>query len=356
MDNLKNAREGIDQIDNELRELFEKRLDLVQIVLEYKKANAMQIFDGSREKEVIDKNCTRLQNKKYLNYYIDFIRNLMSLSKEYQSDLLLKDKIGYQGVPGGFGHIVANKLFENEYLKKYPTFKEVFNGLINKEIIYGIVPFENSYAGDVDEVLDLLFENDIYINKIYYQKIDQCLLGIKGSVLKDIKMVSSHPQAINQCLEFIKEHDYQIEYASNTAQAAKKIATTKDISKGAIGSIEAAQLYGLSVLKANINTSKDNQTKFAVLSPKMSLHGNRLAIMFTVKQRSGQLAEVLEIIAKLGLDMECIKSRAIKRVPWQYYFYVEIVGNIEDEKVKILIDKMTNKCKTFKVVGTYDVE
>ena len=192
------------------------------------------------------------------------------------------------------------------------------------------------------------------IQSIYDLKINQNLLGLKGATLCDIKQVYSKDQAINQCQDFLKNFDYELIPYANTALAAKFVSESQDKSKAAIASIETAELYGLEVLAENINTSKDNTTRFVVVGNELPEDGNHLSIVFTVHHESGQLAKIMQIVAKYGFNMENIKSRSLKDASWQYYFYMEIEGHYRDEKMQSMLEECRNSSSNFKVIGVYN--
>lgn len=339
MNQLDKAREKINAIDVQMRELFEQRMKAVEEVAEYKLKNNMKIFDPDREAEVIEKNSIKMQNEKLKLYYREYIQAVMDISKSYQESIVNCDTYGYQGVLGAFSHIATQRLFPHGKMKNYAAFEGAVKGVLNHEIAKAVLPFENSYTGEVGEILDLLFKYDVVIQSIYDLKINQNLLGLKGATLCDIKQVYSKDQAINQCQDFLKNFDYELIPYANTALAAKFVSESQDKSKAAIASIETAELYGLEVLAENINTSKDNTTRFVVVGNELPEDGNHLSIVFTVHHESGQLAKIMQIVAKYGFNMENIKSRSLKDASWQYYFYMEIEGHYRDEKMQSMLEE-----------------
>ena len=354
MNRLDKAREKINAIDVQMRELFEQRMKAVEEVAEYKLKNNMKIFDPDREAEVIEKNSIKMQNEKLKPYYREYIQAVMDISKSYQESIVNCDTYGYQGVLGAFSHIATQRLFPHGKMKNYAAFEGAVKGVLNHEIAKAVLPFENSYTGEVGEILDLLFKYDVVIQSIYDLKINQNLLGLKGATLCDIKQVYSKDQAINQCQDFLKNFDYELIPYANTALAAKFVSESQDKSKAAIASIETAELYGLEVLAENINTSKDNTTRFVVVGNELPEDGNHLSIVFTVHHESGQLAKIMQIVAKYGFNMENIKSRSLKDASWQYYFYMEIEGHYRDEKMQSMLEECRNSSSNFKVIGVYN--
>ena len=217
------------------------------------------------------------------------------------------------------------------------------------------LPIENSYAGEVGQTIDLIFSGGLFINGIYELEIHQNLLGLPASTVEDIKKVTSHPQALSQCHDYIKMRGFDTEEANNTALAAKTVATANDKSLGAIASVETAKIYGLKVLEANINKSGENTTRFAVLS-KVRANSPSLSnsvLMFTVKNEAGSLANAISIIGKYGYNMTALRSRPMKKLSWQYYFYIEIDGTTDTEDGANMLEALNKVCDKLKVAGTF---
>lgn len=352
---LDDARADINKIDKEMAELFERRMAAVEQVIRYKIENKLPILDESREQLVISNNLEHIKNAKYKAYYEDFIKNTMEISKQYQRRLSTADIVGYQGTEGAFSHIALHMLFQNSPVKEkaFGTFEEVFKAVCSDKISCGVIPFENSYTGEVGEVLDLLYKYDCHISKIYDLKINQNLLGVKGASIEDIKQVYSHHQAISQCSEFLDSHGYECIPYANTALAAKHVFEENNKQKAAIASIYTAELYNLDVLRENINTSNENTTRFIVISKQASTEGNRFNLLFTLEHSAGSLANVMNIIGKYHFNMESIKSKSLHNIPWQYYFYVEIEGDINCDAAQDMLKKLNECCKVLKVLGVY---
>ncbi|WMJ22519.1 chorismate mutase [Paludicola sp. MB14-C6] len=354
MNSLEQARAQINQIDKDMAILFEKRMKAVEDVVAFKIENNLPVLDQNREQFVIDKNLAYIQNESYKEYYKEFIQELMNVSKKYQTRLLNNDIIGYQGTQGAFSHIALQQLFPNQKEKSYKTFKEVFQAVESGEITQGILPFENSYTGEVGEVLDLLYQHKCYITKIYDLKINQNLLGVKGTKLTDIKQVYSHHQALSQCKRYFDLYDFELIPFQNTALAAQYVSETNDKTKAAVASTETAKLYELEILVENINTSAENTTRFVVISKNQNKSGNRFNIMFTLSHNAGQLASAMQIISKYNFNMESIQSKSIQNIPWQYYFYVEIIGDASDKNAIALLEELKANCKEIKLLGVYN--
>lgn len=353
---LDNAREQINEIDKKMVDLFEKRMQAVENVVQYKQEHKMPILDISREQYVMEHNATYLKNNKYKDSYMMFMQQVMTISKVYQKTIINKKRIGYQGTQGAFSHIASEHIFPDYSKASYTSFGDVFKAVEEGEVAYGVIPFENSYTGEIGEVLDLLMQYDVFVNKTYDLKINQNLLGVKGATLADIKQVYSKDQAIYQSRQFLEGRGYEVIPYPNTALAAEYVANEKDKTKAAIAAKENAALYDLDVLAENINTSNENTTRFIVICKEKPMRGNQFNIAFTVHHTAGALAEAMNVIAKYGFNMQNIKSRSIKNRPWEYYFYVELDGDVNQAKERNMFDELHEVCEKVKILGAYQKE
>ena len=354
-DKLNKAREIINRVDSQMAELFAERMRAAEMVFEYKKEFGLPIFDPKREEEVIEKNSALIENEVIKAYYIDYLKNLMGVSRAYQYRLQNGLKVAYSGVEGAFAHIAAGRIFPDSNRMSYRDFKSAYDSVVNGETDLAILPIENSYAGEVGQTIDLIFSGGLYINGIYELEIHQNLLGVPGSTVEDIKKVTSHTQALGQCHDYIKFRGFETEEANNTAIAAKTVADMNDKSLGAIASVETAEIYGLKILEANINKSGENTTRFAVLSKVRaeSTAFTSSVLMFTVKNEAGSLANAISIIGKYGYNMTALRSRPLKKHSWQYYFYIEIDGTTNTEDGQKMIAELNGVCDKLKIAGTF---
>ena len=349
------ARKIINEVDSQMAELFVKRMKAAEMVFEYKKEFGLPILDQKRENAVIEKNTSLVKDNTIKEYYIDYIKNLMSISRAYQYRMQSGLKVAYSGVEGAFAHIAAGRIFPDSNRVSCRDFKSAYSAVLNGECDVAVLPIENSYAGEVGQTIDLIFSGELFINGIYELEIHQNLLGVSGATVNDIKKVTSHPQALSQCHDYIKLRGFDTEEANNTAIAAKSVAEMKDKSLGAIASVETAEIYGLEVIEANINKSGENTTRFAVLS-KVRASSPTLSnsvLMFTVKNEAGSLANALSIIGKYGYNMTALRSRPLKKHSWQYYFYIEIDGTTDTDKGKEMLCELNKECDELKVAGTF---
>jgi chorismate mutase/prephenate dehydratase len=361
MENLEENRKKINEIDEKIAELFEQRMDAAHQIALYKKEFGLQIFDSAREEELCNRELEQIKNSDYKSYYLEFLQNLMNVSKKYQSSIVEGSRISYCGIEGAWANIAAKRIFPKGNLVSYSSFEKAYESVVNGECDFAILPVENSFAGDVGQVFDLMHIGPLFITGMYNLKISQCLTGIKGSVLSDIKKVISHQQAIDQCTEFLQKHGFEVEYAANTAMAAKEVYEMNDKSVAAISSSDAAKLYGLEIIEEGINQNAQNTTRFAVFSRVLSQESNPNAksifqMMFTVKNIPGSLARAVKTFGDAGFNLRAIRSRPIKNIPWQYYFYVEGEGSLNSIKGKILQEELKNECEEVKILGHFTSE
>ena len=352
---LEEARKIINEVDSRMAELFLQRMRAAEMVFEHKKEFGLPISDKERENAVIEKNSALIEDEVIRGYYIDYIKNLMSLSCSYQYRMQNGLKVAYSGVEGAFAHIAAGRIFPGGNRVSYRDFKSAYDSVVSGESDVAVLPIENSYAGEVGQTIDLIFSGGLFINGIYELEIHQNLLGLPDSKVEDIKKITSHPQALSQCHDYIRLRGFDVEESNNTALAAKTVAEMKDKTLGAIASVETAEIFGLKVLEANVNKSGENTTRFAVLS-KVRASTPALpnsVLMFTVKNEAGSLANAISIIGKYGYNMTALRSRPLKKHSWQYYFYIEIDGTTETENGKNMIKELSKVCDKLKVAGSF---
>ena len=354
-DKLEKARKTINELDAQMAELFVKRMRAVETVYEHKKEFGLPILDEKRENEVVEKNSALVEDGILREYYIDYLKHLMSVSRKYQYRMQQGLRVAYSGVEGAFAHIAAGRIFPEACRISHSDFKAAYDAVANGECDVAVLPIENSYAGEVGQTMDLIFSGSLYLNGIYELEIRQNLLGVPGATVEDIKKVTSHPQALSQCHEYLKLRGFASEEANNTALAAKTVAEANDKSLGAIASLETAEIYGLRVIESNVNKSGENTTRFAVLSKvkAAAVSFTSTVLMFTVKHEAGSLANAISIIGKYGYNMTALRSRPMKKHSWQYYFYVEIDGTTDTENGSKMIEELSGVCSKLKVAGRF---
>ena len=358
MRDIKDIRSTINEIDAEMRALFEKRMAAAREVAEYKASHGIPIKDCEREAEVIERNASMMADETLRPYYVSFLQQTMQISCNYQDMLISGMKVAYSGVAGAFAYIAACKLFPTARKISYPNFESAYRACVDGECDAVILPIENSFNGEVGAVTDLMFTGPLLVNGVTDIDISHCLLGVGGARLSDITTVISHPQALAQCKSYIRDHGFDETEFENTALAAEHVAKLGERSVAAIASETAAELFGLTVLEKNINESRSNTTRFAVLSRSEHKHspaqtGVNSILLFTVKNEAGALAKALDIIGKHNFNMRTLRSRPMKELMWQYYFYIEAEGNINTREGARMIEDLSDYCDRVKVVGTY---
>ena len=275
------------------------------------------------------------------------------------NERILFMKIAYSGIEGAFAHIATRRIYPDAEMRACRSFKEAYESVESGECFAAVLPIENSFAGEVGQVTDLMFSGSLKIDAVYEMHITQNLLGVHGAKLSDIKKVISHPQALGQCEGYIYDKGFTTEDAVNTARAAATVAKLNDKSLAAIASAETAQLYGLDVIEENISDSKDNTTRFAVFKREDDIEtGGRdgFILLFTVPNIAGGIAKALTIIGDYGFNMNILRSRPMKSLAWNYYFYVEAEGDIDGEYGREMLARLSFWCESIKIAGRYKVK
>ena len=368
---LGKIREKIDKLDSQLVELLEKRLEIVQEVAQFKKQTGKRIFDEEREKEVVQKNLKRVKNKE-LDHYIELIlKDIMDSSKEYQkfkigistkyvNDLDLKDKkLGYTGVPGSYAYEVlmnilknnknldVDSIEENKNIFHFNSHKELVEAVHTKKIDIGILPIENSIVGEVRDSIDLINTKNIHIIGEVRHKISHNLLGVKGSRIEDIRNIYSHDQAFMQCSQFLSKHEWHLNRMTNTAISGKYIAAEGKKENACIANMKTKEVYGLELLKKNINNEEENYTRFFIISNEEAVidGSDKISIVTSANNESGALIGLLQIFYKYGLNMVNLKSRPRVNIDFE--------GNMSSEKVRMALEEMREKSNYLQILGNY---
>ena len=359
MADIEKARKEINECDREMARLFEKRMAAVREVARYKQERGLPVEDLAREGEVIAKNSEYIENDVLREFYVNFLQTGMDISKNYQRRLISGQKIAYSGVSGAFADLAARKIFPDGTTVPCADFKAAYDAVVNGECDCALLPIENSYNGDVGQVMDLAYFGPLYINGVYQAEFVQNLLAVKGTTLDEVKSVISHPQALGQCSGYIRKHGFESIEAVNTAVAAKTVADKGDHSLAAIGSARAAQLCGLKILESHINESGKNTTRFAVFSRAQkaeSRNDNSFIMMFTVKNQPGCLGRAVSAIGENGFNLRALKSRPTKELSWSYYFYAEGEGCINSFEGRRMLNQLIPHCMDVKVIGSFEKE
>lgn len=357
MDKLEQARNMIREADKEMAALFEKRMHAARMVAEYKIEHGLPVYDADQEARVIARNTALIQDEGLKDFYVEYIQNTMAVSRNMQHRIMEGMRVAYSGVEGAFAHIAARNLFPDGKHISLPSFEAAYEAVVKGECDCAVLPIENSYTGEVGQVVDMMFSGSLYVNGVYDLPITQHLLACPGATTEGITRVVSHPQALAQCHAYIQKKGYVEVTAENTALAAKRVAEAGELNTAAIASLETAELYGLQVLDHDIHESKTNTTRFAIFArsenkPALAA-GHTFILMFTVKHQAGELARAISVIGRYGFNMKVLRSRPMKTLPWQYYFYAEAEGNEEDGAAKFMLRELAEHCAMLKVVGCY---
>lgn len=266
-----------------------------------------------------------------------------------------EEKIAYQGIKGANSYEAAQRLFPESDLTAYKSFEDVFKAVENGECGYGVLPVENSTAGSVAAVYDLILRYRFYIVGALDMSIDYCLAGLRQSTLGDIEKVISHPQALSQCEQYISSMGFEATACSNTAVAAKDTAREKRLNLAAVCSYKAAEEYGLKVLDNHLQDNKNNKTRFIVISKKLYINenANKVSLCFSLPHVTGALFHMLKRFDSLGLNLTKIESRPIPDKDFEYLFYLDFSGSVKSEGVTSLLCKLSEEIPEFSFLGNY---
>jgi len=371
MNNLDNfdiddLRNQIDEIDASLVSLFENRMEIVVKVAEYKKKNNVEILNRGREEAVIKKNIDLVKNKALLLEVEKFFKSVMEISRGFQNKSLNSEQVlvntkkltvGFYGVTGSFSEQASNEYFGEKVNKKaISEFEDIFLELSYGKINYGVIPIENSSTGAISEVYDLLNKYNFYITGEKYLKISQNLMGIRGSTLDDIKEVYSHSQGLKQSMEFLKGYkQWKLVPYQSTAKCAELVKDRQDKTLAAIGSTKAAEIYDLEILQKDVNSNTTNMTRFVIIGKEMesNAQSSKTSLVISTTHKAGSLCHVLKHFADNNINLLKIESRPIKNMPWEYFFYIDFEGNINEKKIMTVIELIKNNSGYFKILGNY---
>ncbi len=371
LDLLDDYRKEIELIDRRLIALFEQRMDFVLEIAEIKKKHHLQVLQKSREEQVIENALANLNNKEYKQYVTDFIIQIMRISRDMQKQQMqyahrckeplntenICKAVGFQGVSGSFSEEALIQYFGEDVCQKaYKEFEDVFVALKNNEIRCGILPIDNSTTGAVSIVYDLLEKYGYYIIGEVYIPVCQHLMGVTGASLDCIDEVYSHTQGFEQSTEFLTKHKHLrlIPY-HNTAVSAKYVSQIKDMTKAAIASRRAAQIYNLNIIEENIQNKNNNATRFIIVSKDLFANeqANKVSVVFSMDHKAGTLYNLLSFFAENRLNLVKIESRPKCDNPWTYYLYADFEGNINNENTKKALDQIQKASAYLRILGSY---
>lgn len=367
-------RGQLDEIDEKIVKLYEDRMGVCRQVAEYKIETGKKVLDQAREAEKIRKVKSLTHNEFNSHGVEELFEQIMSMSRKLQYQLLTekgstgrlpfigveeidhKARVVFQGAEGAYSQMAMMQYFGDEVNSFHvDTFRDAMIALEEGSADFAVLPIENSTAGIVSEIYDLLVEYENYIVGEQIIKIEHCLMGVPGSTQEDIKTVYSHPQSLMQSARFLNRHSWQQISMQNNAFAAKKVAEERDRSKAAIASEYAAKLYGLEVIKKGVNQSDTNSTRFIIVTnQKIFLKdAKKVSICFELPHESGSLYHMLSHFIYNNLNMTKIESRPIEGRTWEYRFFIDFDGNLSDSGVKNALRGLREEAQNLKILGNY---
>lgn len=372
---LQPIREEIDRIDDQLVELFKSRMECSRKVAEYKQEHGMEIFNKEREEQLLGKV------QENAGIYGDSARQLYStileLSRALQHDMVgsgrnLKNqifsaenvipreneniKVACFGVEGSYANQATMRSFPNCKPDFYASFQDIFSAICNGQADFGVVPIENSSAGSVTDVYDLMLKYRFYIAMVVDIPINHVLAMKKGASVLNLKKVYSHQQALSQCSDFFRSRRNILgETYISTAAAAKMVSESDDLTIGAICSEQAAEKYGLEIVLRGFQNNPNNTTRFLIISKKLYIDesAEKISVCFSLPHKTGSLYSVLCRFAVNGLNLTKIESRPMFGTAFEYLFYVDFTGNINNKRALKLICALSEELSEFSFLGNF---
>ena len=375
--NLDTLRQQIDEKDQLLLKTFQDRMAISLAIADYKNQNNLPVYAPERERALLDK-LTKQANPEFRSYVRAFFLDIMQLSKSAQYRANEEDKytqilqsalanspkmleqgqmVACQGVEGAYSQQAVETMFDFPNILYFSTFEGVFRAIDSGLCHYGVLPIENSTAGSVGAVYDLMLKYNFSIVKSCRVKVDHCLLAPKGVRLENVHEIFSHEQAINQCGEFLSALGKNVKITSvrNTAEAAKMIALGERRDVAAISSHSCAELYGLDVLREDIQSSGNNHTRFICISKNLEIlpGADRTSLMLTLPHRPGALFSAMSKINAYGINLEKLESRPLPNRDFEFMFYFDLRTPVYSEDLGGLLSHLENSCESFRYLGSY---
>ncbi len=368
-------RDQIDTIDKQIVELYERRVDVCKEVAEYKIETGKKVFDKVREAEKIEKVKGMASTEFNKHAVQELFEQIMSISRKLQYQLLAehgcasklpfietKDlgirqaRVVFQGAEGAYSQAAMNQFFGKE-IKSFhvDTFRDAMSAIEEGSADFAVLPIENSTAGIVNEIYDLLTEFENYIVGEQIIKIEHCLMAVPGTKKEDIKTVYSHPQSLMQSSNYLSKTGWQQISMKNNAFAAQKVKEDGLTGQAAIASETAAEIYGLEILEKGVNNLKDNSTRFIIVTNQkvFKTDANKISICFEVPNESGSLYHMLSHFIYNNLNMTKIESRPLEGRNWEYRFFIDFEGNLADSAVKNALRGLREEARNMKILGNY---
>ena len=375
---LQELRSKIDEIDAQLTKLFEARMDVAAEIGAWKRENHMPVLDAARERDKL--NDIAAGSREDMQTYTQMLYSMIfELSRSHQSDLtrtqssLRKDVeqaieetprlfptspiIACQGTEGAYSQIAGTRMFKNPKIMYFKSFDSVFSAIESGFCQYGILPIENSSAGSVKKVYDLMLRHKFYVVRSCRLKIDHNLLAAPGVKKEDIREIFSHQQALDQCAGYLEQFgpEVKITRCENTAMAAEAVAKSERRDIAAIASYDCASLYGLKCLESDIQDRGNNYTRFICISKKLEIYpgANRTTVMMTLPHRPGSLCRALSRFYSLGVNITKLESRPIPERDFQFMFYFDLETSVYSGEFGRMIDDLDSISEEFRYLGSY---
>ena len=368
-------RDQIDEIDKQIVELYQQRMEVCKEVAEYKIETGKKVFDKVREAEKIEKVKSMASTEFHKHAVQELFEQIMSISRKMQYQLLAEhgcisklpfiamDDLGtkqarvvFQGAEGAYSQAAMNQYFGKE-IKSFhvDTFRDAMSAIEEGRADFAVLPIENSTAGIVNEIYDLLTEFENYIVGEQIIKIEHCLMAIPGTKISDVKTVYSHPQSLMQSTNYLSKTGWQQISMKNNAFAAQKVRDDGLKNQAAIASEVAADIYGLEILEKGVNNIKENSTRFIIVTNQKIFKedAGKISICFEVPNESGSLYHMLSHFIYNNLNMTKIESRPLEGRNWEYRFFIDFEGNLADSAVKNALSGLREEARNMKILGNY---
>ena len=374
---LSDWRKQLDEIDESLLDLFTKRMDIAAEIALWKKERNRPVLDLKREKEKLQR-IEELSRPEISEYSFALFSFLLELSRCRQNRILQKESaetaeietalretanlfpekaiVACQGVDGAYSGIACERLFARPNILYFSTFDAVFTAVEKGLCRYGVIPVENSTAGSVNAVYDLMVKHDFKIVRSVRIKIDHNLLVKPGTKLEEIREIYSHGQALTQCSSFLQRFpNAKVIPCENTAVAAKMVSESDDPGVAALSSRNCAKLYGLEILLASVQDSGDNYTRFICISKNLEIYpgADHTSLMLVVRDEPGSLYNVLARFYALGINIHKLESRPILGRNWEYRFYFDLDASVYSPKFILLMGEIGDLCEEYEYLGSY---
>ena len=378
MKDINELRDEINAIDDSIASLYEKRMQIAKAIGEYKQEKKLCVGDANRERQIINRVTKEMPEDVKL-YAKQVFETLFNTSKAYQTRFVeiessaittLKkalaegiDKfpttacVACQGVAGAYSQIAADRLFPIADIMYFKDWDAVFKAVEKGLCDYGVLPIENSNAGSVNAVYDLMRKHNFYIVRSIKLRIQHYLLAKAGTQIGDIKEIFTHEQAVAQCSEFIKTlGDVKVTVVDNTARAAEMVADSTRTDIACISSHDCKDLYALSILEPNVQNNENNYTRFIAIAKKLKVYENarKISIMANLPHEAGSLNKVLNRFASLGLNLTKLESRPMSNTSFEFAFYFDLEACVESKEVQNLLAELDNTCDKFVFLGAYE--